>query len=604
MTPAQDDDSSSELYLFPTGFNARRCTCNLRNPRVGAGPTSVTKPYEDDAIRALGNKCPSYYEPIKPDPAWVHDCDNNLRDGGTFFKEFMCVEISNVKEYEQQDAMSLYYPDSASSDSASSLQGFQTEARPAPYLHTESLYGQNVYKMGELILSIVGPSPISAIPESYQNFAVPSRDLGGGCAGIKAIQFLQDVSHSETECVQRVPDLETACVSLGVLDAKRHHTILWIAKAANAVINSENETATIESWAQAIFRMAKGNFVTQVAPYGAINEGTTDPVYINGVCRNTLRKITYDVEYIAATGTISSVNVSAVVQDLAGTGATGVKQGFAVRFYAAGSGSRKAQQAPRSGVPGYRQGAELVAGWSGFNSEGKLAIYQAVEAASVAAAGTAGACSISSKTKLRFNNDMKSSCSISLTRDALRDYCNGVRTAPRYIPPLLQLNFSYVGKFGNANPIYTGNWTEVIYGQTAPAPPENTAKFDESTGKCQSLVTGLRIEIIYGLFGQVASAQEGIFVVQVYFDVTDWTYPSTATGSVDFHHRVTVTYHKYNNGDYMRMPHFTPITEGIPDDIWHPFYPFDAINSAKGSASVSAGSLLLIVLTLHAIQNL
>ena len=42
-----------------------------------------------------------------------------------------------------------------------------------------------------------------------------------------------------------------------------------------------------------------------------------------------------------------------------------------------------------------------------------------------------------------------------------------------------------------------------------------------------------------------------------------------------FTHSVAVRWHEYHSSIYERMPSFTPTETTMPDDVMHPFYPFE-----------------------------
>merc|ERR1711988_325364 len=100
--------------------------------------------------------------------------------------------------------------------------------------------------------------------------------------------------------------------------------------------------------------MARGPFLTQMASSGSVPAGITTPWYspVTGTCKKALSSVTYDIEYDAVLGTITSVNASAIVADIVGYGRTAVKQEFTVRWFERSNAFAKTRQAHRGGSYG------------------------------------------------------------------------------------------------------------------------------------------------------------------------------------------------------------------------------------------------------------
>jgi len=345
------------------------------------------------------------------------------------------------------------------------------------------------------------------------------------------------------------------------------------------------------------YAVAQGIATTQRSLEGTVSTGLTTPWYSSSMetCYNAVESVTYNVEYDATYGNITAINASVVVAEIPGSGIMSIKQSFAVNWFE--SNATYVYQAARSGAPGYLAGYPLLAGYLGSSEVGgssRSGIYQAVDGAEVIAPGTDGACSSDDKTPIRFKSNMKSQCSVNLTSSDLQTYCLAGN-----IPSFLQFNWTYIGMFGNADQVYTGNWTPIVYGATTP-----TATWDDSTLKCSSIVSGLRIEVLYGRYGQVQRGQDGIAAFYVYYDTEDWEYTSSSSDGQTFTHSVTVTFHDMHNEVEERKPMLPPIIEAVPDDLFHPFYPFGMAaaprQSALGYIGVIGAALCMLWVTLCA----
>ena len=502
------------------------------------------------------------------DPAWPIHCDNALRTMWAFWTDVVCVQTSNVADY-NSNYTSLYY-DSVSSSSATSstTDGFGTRAADELYIHTDSYHNQHAYKSGEPMLAVYNSLVSGASPTTFKNFFLPSADFGGSCDGETSIKFLEDVR--ESKCQIHTSNFETACAANGALDVTTYISNIWVSKQSNGTTLPPSDDS---EWSNVIYRLAKNpsssTFVTQVASSGTVNTGLTTPWYSSytGICYNAVQEVQYDVEYDASTGLVTSINASATVGDVTGAGRVSVDASFGVSFYK--YGATLATGAVKSGVPGYVPGSMLLAGYtSTYGSQS--AISQSVTGATVVTPGLNGACSTTEKTPILFKTDMKVQCTVSLTESELQTYCETGN-----IPSFLSLNYTEIGKFGGSSLYYTGNWTTITYSGSTP-----TATWDAATRTCSSLVYGLKYTILHGAFGQAEVAQDGISGVQVSFLTESWQYPSTATGSVSFTHEVIVEYVDIGNSLSERYPEFAPVIRGVPDDIFHPFYPFVDVNAA------------------------
>merc|ERR1712146_290649 len=96
------------------------------------------------------------------------------------------------------------------------------------------------------------------------------------------------------------------------------------------------------------------------------------------------------------------------------------------------------------------------------------------------------------------------------------------------VPALLQsfFNFTHVGKFGNAQPIYVNNWTKVVEG--VPTPGKPTLNTVPDGQQCTGLVIGIELHFLYGLYGKVQRGQNGIVSAYVKYITGPWLYPNGA----------------------------------------------------------------------------
>ncbi|CAM9728405.1 unnamed protein product [Chrysoparadoxa australica] len=169
----------------------------------------------------------------------------------------------------------------------------------------------------------------------------------------------------------------------------------------------------------------------------------------------------------------------------------------------------------RSGNPGYLWGLPVLAGEQGSVAEDALGYVTSLQRGMQVMASSDGTCDSLTSATVQFGDDMMSCCALTLTRDEMKDLCQGrgayISSGNSFTPAALATSApeSYLGIYGNADPLDLGQWLKVdISSGTA------TNVWDEPTGTCSNMVTSLNWRILYTLVGSKVAPQNKIVAAE------------------------------------------------------------------------------------------
>lgn len=504
-------------------------------------------------------------------------------------KYVLCVTESNAgDDYSNTDQVLYFDSTPTSTVSSNGLLASAGFGGIAQDVVTHPQYPEysttSAYSLGDTILGAYVTSSTaveSTASTGFMNWFIPSRGMSANCESQRPIQFGVDL---DDWCVVEVEALSTSCTAASTallpsaftsLDSLSYGSMLHVASSPTTVPGSS--TGWIRSYVRAAAGVTEHEQLESAADAG-IYDSLIQPKWDSTLttCMNTMHNLTYHVTYSASSGAITMVNVSVAVGNttMKTDGDASITQGFSVRWYADGGTPEYARD--RSGSPGYIEGLPVL-GAASSTSGTKTAYLQSTDGARVLGAGPGGVCSNQTHNPILFNTAMKTECSISFaSATELETYCGRSLTSAvgANLPWPLggPLTWSFVGMLGNAEPRYTGNWTTVVESGTAP-----TASWLSSVSTCSSIVSGIEIDFVVANTGERVSPQAAIIGAQVSYVSESWAFKNIATvdGAQTFTHSVTVRWHEYDNNIYERMPGFTPTETTMPDDVLHPFYPFN-----------------------------
>jgi hypothetical protein len=151
----------------------------------------------------------------------------------------------------------------------------------------------------------------------------------------------------------------------------------------------------------------------------------------------------------------------------------------------------------------------------------------------------------------------------------------------------------FVGKFGNTNPIYDLDWTEVT---VDPSATSDTASLSgNSLEKCT--LTGLmKIDFYLSHFGTEKNPQTVISKIIIKKERVQWTYlQKDVTTKQSFPLYLNIAFHELPQD----TTEFIPTVEfprWIPRNILYPFYVYEDSSTILSVGLVSLVSLIMIVM--------
>ncbi|GBG73605.1 hypothetical protein CBR_g16948 [Chara braunii] len=326
-------------------------------------------------------------------------------------------------------------------------------------------------------------------------WALPSSLASGYCSPVHPVGFLNDV---ETSCTiaTTAANLPFACTKF--LDGSHFVRTLWIGRNGQAWPPNQDRFVPVQLIRVLQLHPATGDLIT--VNVGSFANSFPSSVYEAGssTCRNSLAEAAYRVIHDGA-GSVVGVDATLTVTEVQANiyGLVVAPQRFSVKFYRQGTVDLVR---PRSGNPGYRHGLPVLAGVRTDNAQTKkVAVACFVDGLPIPKGNpVTGLCSPSQRTHVKFGGNAMVSCSISMTRAQLRDFCSGaigsaIPSRPAISIQLLTGLLSstgpriLVGRWGSSDPNNVDEWLDLVV-----VPTQDVMKWSEEMSTCSQLVSGLR----------------------------------------------------------------------------------------------------------------
>lgn len=353
-----------------------------------------------------------------------------------------------------------------------------------------------------------------------------------------------------------------------------------------------------------------------------------------GFCMDAVTDMCYYV-FHGPDGSIQKTVVDITVSNVSmatAPSATYVRQEYQLEFVPT-HGPRKASSDEagntimrgRSGNPGYLTGLPLLSGE--LETYGtKEAINARIPGLSVFASPTSPYCDPhadipETSLTVNFGEDMVSGCILELSYQNFSSFCSQVchRTLKRRdlhrtegrrycytffaflplaqnnehmrdtgvsgitskVPKYIWINssFTYIGIFGNADPLDISQWMQMDIDANS-----NTPSFDANDRLCTDMPTSLHYEFLYAYVGSTQSPQAKIVGARAYYGYEDIVF-SSELGTQHIMITTTVSFTLLGQNGYEKYtPGVPPVLWTVPYDV---FYPFD-VSAAPSNAPVTS----------------
>lgn len=218
-------------------------------------------------------------------------------------------------------------------------------------------------------------------------------------------------------------------------------------------------------------------------------------------------------------GRVVSASADLVVTDLlinSTDSVSTVEQSWSVSFTSTAAVTRSSSAGnlvnrTRSGNPGYLFGRPVLAGFQS-TSGSSSAITMQYPGLSLAAVTVSGLCTDAmADVTVQFGVDLRAGCSLSLTRGELEDMCSGGGSyISGGIPTFFNVSNTYVGVFGNADPLDVSQWLSLDTSLTSA-----TYLWDDTAGVCYNLITSINYRFLTADVGKSNNPQKKIIAAQV-----------------------------------------------------------------------------------------
>jgi len=172
-----------------------------------------------------------------------------------------------------------------------------------------------------------------------------------------------------------------------------------------------------------------------------------------------------------------------------------------------------------SGNPGYIPGKPVLAGTK--QTEGgtsKEAIEMWVDGLGLKQ------CTGTDLTYVTYGDSMTFGCSLTLSLAQLEAMCTSKSQLAMF-----GTTATHVGAFGNADPLRTAEWVEIV----SEAPASLSTVWQSSSRSCSGVAAGLNVEFLTAPVGEEGNPQNKILVARVAYARDTWTYTSR-TGTQTF----------------------------------------------------------------------
>ena len=301
---------------------------------------------------------------------------------------------------------------------------------------------------------------------------------------------------------------------------------------------------------------------------------------VQKICENTLLDLSYTVKY-DADGYLKNVDADITLTNLPIDSDTTFVQTYSVLFQNENSAAVVTSKEKgniisrsKSGNPGYLVGKPVLGGFlKTINSNQAIAMSN--RGMTTLGFSPDGTCTnASSDSTINYGTDEMSGCYLSLTREELAELCSGASTLvdpSTNITTFLSYNASYVGIFGNADPLDVSQWLEIDIKSDA-----LTTSWDDSIGVCTDLPTSINYKFLTTPAGSVSSPQNKIISAQIFYtkQTIRWrgsSMDNTLKQRIPFYW--TVSFIEYDDTSQINYDLPNPkLVISLPYDVFYPFY--------------------------------
>jgi hypothetical protein len=237
-----------------------------------------------------------------------------------------------------------------------------------------------------------------------------------------------------------------------------------------------------------------------------------------------------------------------------------------------------------SGSPGYVRGSPIVAGSIASLTQGTNTLQAIKQTVSGFTLYRGDDCSQMLPTTVTFDQDMISSCRLTLTLAQLKTICTN-----NDIPILAQVDslYTYFGRFGDASLYNINEWVQM---QQADGP---TATWDDTTSTCNALAAGTQYEFVIAQQGSTNNGQWKIAGVRRYRFPQKWKFntedPAITTRPFWVQWRVRFV-HLNGQSSGKSVAPIPNLLPQLPEDVFYPF-------TLSSSAIPTASWLLVVICT-------
>jgi hypothetical protein len=157
-----------------------------------------------------------------------------------------------------------------------------------------------------------------------------------------------------------------------------------------------------------------------------------------------------------------------------------------------------------------------------------------------------------------------------------------------------------VGIFGNADPLATQQWIELVKPGVTPS-----TSFDDALRMCLGVVSGVHLQLLYTRVGEINNPQYKVIAAQQTYLTDNWQYASEdpAGAAEPFFFTTAVSFHLLEDKALDTFVPGPPKVVSLPHDL---FYPFDIPDLAGNRRAVSsaAGTPLALLAVLLALGQM
>jgi hypothetical protein len=330
--------------------------------------------------------------------------------------------------------------------------------------------------------------------------------------------------------------------------------------------------------------------------------------------------VCYTVTF-AADGTIDGVAADITLTNLTSTGSSVVlEQSYTIEYSSPAFASMISATSygnvvnrTRSGNPGYLHGLPLLAARPlRLDSATETVMSARIPGLQLRGTKNDGSCSTGDDTAVtvNFGEDIFTGCTLALNLSSFQEMCNlGGKHVERstllsekedsdvYVPTYLNITDTYVGIFGNADPLDHTQWLKIALETTSTIPSYKTA-----TQTCDDMITSLHYKFLVAYVGSETNPQAKIIGAQVEYKREDVTFFAEDSQQQNFMFFTTVSFITYGDSNYnVYAPPAPPVLFSVPYDMFYPFAinagpaTFSHTSALYGAVTTATLSLLLVV---------